>query len=265
MEQAKEHFLESVPHVTAIFVRGSAARGEPGPYSDLDMILILNRRQVSPDDKHHSLTVPTHTRFFNGCLVTAEEMTRKSFQEDHLSKRDERFFWKIRALRESRILYDPTNLVKETVRKMNKNRRDPVAQAYVIGYYFNEVLEFVGKLRNALIARDAALAIYSARQVSWAAGEIIIALNRITPKSDNTFVREVLGVRLKPDSFKRDFLEGLGYGPRASNPSVVGKAAQNLASGIYLLLRRTFFAKARGDLRILLTAPEVENLLFTSH
>ena len=53
--------------------------------------------------------------------------------------------------------------------------------------------------------------------------------------------------------------KALGYGPRATDPSAVGKAALGSASEIHLLLLHTFPPEARGDLRILLTSPNVEN------
>ena len=264
-EEAKDYFLEHVPHVTAIWVRGSVARGEPGPYSDIDMMIVLDQERVRPKNELHSRFFTEYSRFFNECLVRVEETTGKSFRQDHLSKYDERFFWKLRSLRESRILYDPTGLVKETIRRMNKISSDPVAQGHVVAYYFGEVLEFVGKLKNALAAGDAMLAKYSARMLAWSTGEIIIALNGIAPKSDNTFVKAVLGARVKPNRFKTDFLEALGYGTRASNPNAVGKSALAVASKIYLLLRHTFRAKATSDLRSLLTNPEVKNLLSTNY
>ncbi len=139
MAEAREYFLEHIPHVSAIWVRGSVARGEPGPYSDIDMMIVLGQEQARPRNQFHSRFFNEYSRFFNECLVRVEETTEKSFRQDHLSKYDERFFWKLRALRESRILYDPTGIVKETIRRMNKISRDPVAQGYVIGYYFGEV------------------------------------------------------------------------------------------------------------------------------
>ncbi len=125
------------------------------------------------------------------------------------------------------------------------------------------MLEYLGKVRNAIISKDQIMVKYAAGVLAETAGEILVAVNRIHVRTENTFVRQVLKAETLPESFNKDFIEAYGYGLMASNHLTVANGALRLARSTHLLVKRKFLRRSRGNLRRLLTAPETEALLYS--
>ncbi len=253
LNEAKNFFLRKIKNVKAIYCVGSAARGDPGPHSDIDITIVSNR------------SVPRRRRwyagYFNDCLILALRIDEKDFLKSYLSRYEPRFFWRFSTFQDCRVLYDPANLISRTVRKMNKMRNDPVAQEFVVQHRYPQMLEYLGKMRNAIISKDHIMVKYAARVLAETVGEILVAINRIQVRTENTFVRQVLKAETRPEGFNRDFIEAYGYGSKASNHLTVANAALRLARNTHSLVKKKFLRKSSGNLRRLLTAQETEALL----
>ncbi len=253
LEEAKNFFVRNAKNVKAIYCVGSAARGDPGPHSDIDIVIVSGRSVPR--------TRRWYTGYFNGCLTLALRIDAKQFLKSYLSRYEPRFFWRFSAFQDCMVLYDPTNLISRTVRKMNKMRNDPIAQEFVIQHRYPQMLEYLGKMRNAIISKDHVMVKYAARVLAEIAGEILVAINRIQVRTENTFVRQVLKAETRPESFNRDFIEAYGYGSKATNHLTVANAALGLARSTHSLVKRKFLRGSSGNLRRLLTAQETEALL----
>ncbi len=192
----------------------------------------------------------------------ALRIDEKDFIKSYISRYEPRFFWRFRAFQDCRVLYDPTNLIGRAVRRMNKMRNDPIAQEFVVQHRYPQMLEYLGKMRNAITSKDHIMVKYAARVLAETAGEIVVAINRIHVRTENTFLRQVLKAETKPEGFNRDFIEAYGYGSTASNHLTVANAGLSLARSTHSLVKRKFLRRSSGNLRRLLTAPETEALLY---
>src|SRR6266581_3398119 len=86
------------PHLSGILVHGSVARGEPGPFSDIDMLGVTNRKKK-----------PADFSYFDGDIYVGVGFLSVAELEKELT--DPRaFFWPRGSAKTTRILYDPRGI-----------------------------------------------------------------------------------------------------------------------------------------------------------
>ena len=163
---------------------------------------MLDEGQVRPRSQYD-------LRFFNGCLDHAEEMTTKSFREDNLSKRGERLFWKLRALRESRVLYDPTGSCQRVRSKNQQDQQRPLCLRLCDHLLFRRGPRMCWKASEILSwLGDEPLVKYSAPDAILVSGRNHDSTQQYRAEMGQHVCERRLGASLKPRRFKRRFVEG---------------------------------------------------------
>ena len=97
------------PHLVGILVHGSVARGEPGPYSDIDMVAV-----TGPGKKK-----PSEYSFFDGDVYVGVGFLSVTELEKEF-KDPNKFFWARGSAQATRLLYDPRGILR---RIMVRGRR----------------------------------------------------------------------------------------------------------------------------------------------
>src|SRR5207249_6419741 len=88
------------PNVVGVLVHGSVARGEPGPFSDIDLVAVTSRGKK-----------PSEFSYFDGDIYVGVGFLRVAELESEF--RDPKaFFWARGSAKATRVLYDPRRILK---------------------------------------------------------------------------------------------------------------------------------------------------------
>ena len=90
------------PRIAGILVHGSVARREPGPFSDIDMVVVTNRRRK-----------PSEFSYFDGDIYVGVGFLSVAELEQEFTD-PKAFFWARGSAKATRILYDPREFCKES-------------------------------------------------------------------------------------------------------------------------------------------------------
>src|SRR5207249_3876837 len=88
------------PNVVGVLVHGSVARGEPGPFSDIDLVAVTSRGKK-----------PSEFSYFNGAIYVGVGFLRVAELEREFSD-PKTFFWARGSAKSTRVLYDPRGILK---------------------------------------------------------------------------------------------------------------------------------------------------------
>ena len=88
------------PNVIGVLVHGSVARGEPGPFSDIDMLAVTNRGRK-----------PSEFSYFDGDIHVGVGFVRIADLEKEFID-PKAFFWARGSALATRVLYDPKGIVR---------------------------------------------------------------------------------------------------------------------------------------------------------
>ncbi len=240
-QRAARRILKNYTRILAIAVDGSVGRRRPLPYSDIDMYAI-----VAPERKLDPLYY-----FDNGCYVAIWFIpTRKKTGEKGIH-----FYYARGGSFTARPLYDPRGILKRHIR-MRKNST-PTAELVesILWDAYTNIIEYAGKLRNGRLIRDEYLTRYAARIISQKSENAIIALNDISPMSENVVWHLVMRAKNRPEHFAKDYPVALGLKGTAETKRVFSSALR-LAQESLRFIRESYVGKARHrNFRALLNEP----------
>lgn len=231
------------PHLTGIFVHGSVARGEAGPFSDVDMVCVTKQKRKPMDFSYFYKDIYVGVGF----LSIAE--LEKEFTDPNS------FFWAKGSANATRILYDPKDLLRRVMQRWKKTKPSHKLLEKSLWDEYHNMIEYSGKLRNAWPKRDEYLTRYSARVVAQHAQRAIIALNELPIISENYLWNHVLEARKRPRHLRADYPVALGI--RGTQDTwTVYLAAMRLCRETLRLVRDDFEHRAKNvRFRALLAEP----------
>jgi len=224
----KEH-----PSLVGIQVHGSVARGEPGPFSDIDLLCVYGQHMKPHDFSYFDGDIYVGVGFLTVSALEKEFTDPKSF------------FWARGSADETRILYDPKGVLKRLVvrwKGAEPSRRvveDSLWEAY------HNIVEYSGKLRNGWFGHDEYLTRYSASIIAVHVERAMVALNDISIISENYLWKQILRAKKKPQHLKVDY--PLARGLKATQDSLrVFRAALRLCKETLQLIRSESVSNARN-------------------
>jgi len=195
------------PHLAGILVHGSVARGEPGPFSDIDMLGVTNQKRK-----------PADFSFFDGDIyVGVGFLSLAELEREFTDPRA--FFWARGSAETTRILYDPRGILRRLMLRWNKAKLPSRVLEKSLWDAYHNIIEYSGKLRNGWLNRNDFLTRYSARIVAEHVERAIIALNDLSiisenyasPDSERGKKTKASRYRLSPSSWnKGDGRHGIG-------------------------------------------------------
>ncbi len=231
------------PHLAGILVHGSVARGEPGPFSDIDMLGVTNRKKKPADFSYFDGDIYVGVGF----LSVAE--LGKEFTDPRA------FFWARGSAETTRILYDPKGVLRRIMLRWKKARPSHQILEKSLWDEYHNIIEYSGKLRNSWLKRDEFLTRYSARVIAQHVERAIIALNDISVISENYLWQQILNARKRPMHLRTDYPLALGI-RGTEEAAKVYRSALRLCRETLRLIRNEFGEKAKHmRFRALLTEP----------
>ena len=229
--RAASYLRQEYPGLLGILVHGSVARGEPGPFSDIDMVAVTNRRKPSP-----------FSYFDEGIYVGVDFQSLRHLQDEFTSPVE--FFWARGSASDTRILYDPRGILHKIVARWGRARPSHQVLETSLWDAYHNIIEYSGKLRNGWVKHDEYLTRYSARVIAQHVGRALIALNHISVVSENYVWHQILKAKRRPRHFGIDFPLALGIRGTLDTGKVY-RAGLRLCGEALRLIREEFGEKAK--------------------
>lgn len=244
--RSAKRILTQYPRILAIGLDGSAGRGQPMPYSDIDIFVIM------PPGRR-----PAPISYFDsGCYVGIGFNT---FSEEggglSTSVKGIDFFWARGGSQSTRILYDPKGILKRHIKLRRSSRPSRGTIESILWDSFSNIIEYAGKLRNGWHTRNEYLTRYAARIVAERAQNAVMTLNDISPTSENIVWHLVMKAQKKPPHFTADYPTALGL-KGTNNTRKVFFSGLRLARETLRLIKEEYSENVtQGNFRTLLAQP----------
>ncbi len=186
------------PNVIGVLVHGSVARGEPGPFSDIDLLVVTSRGKK-----------PSEFSYFDGDIYVGVGFLRVAELEKEFSD-PKAFFWARGSAKATRVFYDPKGILKRILVRWRQAKPSQQILEKSLWDMYHNIIEYSGKLRNGWRNQDEYMTRYAARVIAQHAERAIIALNYISIVSENYVWHHVLGAKRRPRHVGIDYPIALG-------------------------------------------------------
>src|SRR5713101_130590 len=161
------------PNVIGVMVHGSVARGEPGPFSDMDLVAV-----TGPGKR------PSEFSYFDGDIYVGVGFLPLRELEREFGD-PKAFFWARGSAKATRVLYDPKGVLSRILARWRLSKLSHQILEKSLWDDYHNIIEYSGKLRNGWRNRDEYLTRYSARVIGQHVERAIIALNDLSVISEN--------------------------------------------------------------------------------
>src|SRR4029077_2317792 len=155
------------PNVIGVLVHGSVARGEPGPFSDIDLLAVMSRGKK-----------PLGFSYFDGDIYVGVGFLRVADLEREFDD-PKAFFWVRGSAKATRVLYDPKGILKRILVRWRQAKPSQQILEKSLWDTYHNIIEYSGKLRNGWRTRDEYMTRYAARVIAQYVESSIVALNEI--------------------------------------------------------------------------------------
>lgn len=218
------------PRARAFVVFGSFARGDAGPYSDVDLRVITAGEPVERD----------RVRFLGGDEGPLVHISigSRSFAElaASLQKPDE-WPWMAGILACAHVLDDPDDLIGTLRRLVETHRPAQLTTAAGVHYDLETLLEGITKCKNAHACGDDGEIFVHARHVAEYAVVLLLTLNDVIPALGRRAWRtRAATLPVAPPGYRADLALCAGDTGQARTSAEVFAAAMRLGEGTLRLL-----------------------------
>src|SRR6266849_6039648 len=166
--RATSYVKREYPRLAGILVHGSVARGEPGPFSDIDMLAVTNENRK-----------PSEFSYFDGVVYVGVGFMSVAELEKEFAE-PKAFFWARGSAKATRVLYDPKGILKRIIARWRSAKpSQPILEKSLWDAYHN-IIEYSGKLRNGWRNRDEYMMRYAAQIIAEHVERGIIAMNDLS-------------------------------------------------------------------------------------
>jgi predicted nucleotidyltransferase len=234
------------PNVIGVLVHGSVARGEPGPFSDIDLVAVTSRGKK-----------PSEFSYFDGDIYVGVGFLRVAELEREF--RDPKaFFWARGSAKATRVLYDPKGILTRIFARWRLAKPSQQILEKSLWDTYHNILEYSGKLRNGWRNRDEYMTRYAAQIIAEHVERGIIALNDISIVSENYLWHQVLKAKKRPSHLRIDY--PIARGIRGTKEtSKIYRSALRLCSETLRLIRNDLRKKPKHKRFRALLAEPLEN------
>ncbi len=213
-------------------MHGSVARGEPGPFSDIDLLAVTSRGKK-----------PSAFSYFDGDIYVGVGFLRVGELEREF--RDPKaFFWARGSAKAARVIYDPKGVLKRILVRWRLARPSKHILEESLWEMYHNIIEYSGKLRNGRSNQDEYMTRYAARVIAQCAERTIVTLNETPIISENYVWHQVLKAKKKPRHLATDYPIALGIRGTKDTSKVYGSALR-LCRETLRLIRKEFGEKAK--------------------
>jgi predicted nucleotidyltransferase len=230
-------------NVIGLMVHGSVARGEPGPFSDIDLVAVTSRGRK-----------PSEFSYFDGDIYVGVGFLRVAELEREFSD-PKAFFWARGSANATRVLYDPKDVLKRILSRWRLAKPSQQILEKSLWDTHHNIIEYSGKLRNGWRNRDEYMTRYAAQIIAEHAERGIIAMNDLSIISENYLWHQVLKAKKRPSHLRIDY--PIARGIRGTKEtSKIYRSALRLCSETLRLIRNDLRKKTKHKrFRALLAEP----------
>ncbi len=232
MNRAASYVRQEYPNLVGVLVHGSVARGEPGPFSDIDLVAVTGRGKK-----------PSAFSYFDRGIYVGVGFLRVRHLEKEFNDPEE-FFWARGSAKATRVLYDPKGILKRILVRWRQAKPSQQILETSLWDMYHNLIEYSGKLRNGYRNRDEYMTRHAARVIAQCVERTIIALNDISIISENYVWHQVSKAKKKPKHVRTDYPIALGIrGTRET--SKVYRSALRLCKETLRLVKKEFAERAK--------------------
>ena len=134
--------------VVGVLVHGSVARGEPGPFSDVDMLAVTNHGRK-----------PSEFSYFDGDIYVGVGFLRVAELEEEFTD-PKAFFWARGSAMATKVLCDPKGILRGILARWRRAKPSHQILETALWDMYHNMIEYSGKLRNGWRKRDEYLTRY---------------------------------------------------------------------------------------------------------
>lgn len=226
-DRAASLLRREYPQLAGILVHGSVARGDPGPFSDIDMVGVTNQKRK-----------PSEFSYFDGDIYVGVGFLSVTELEREFTD-SKSFFWVRGSAKASRILYDPKGILRRIIVRWKSAKPTHQILEKSLWDDYHNIIEYSGKLRNGWLKRDEYLTRYSARVIAQHVQRAIIALNDLSIISENYVWNQVLHAPKRTKHLQTDYPLALGI-RGTQDTQMVYRSAIRLCKETLCLIRDDF-------------------------
>jgi predicted nucleotidyltransferase len=232
LQRANSRILKENPSVLGIILDGSVGRGDMGPYSDVDIIVL-----TKPKSNLRKLFY-----FDDGVQVDVWFMGIDSY--DKKPKGNNAYY--ARGSQYNKILFDKNGSVKKMLARRASLKPSKEDIDEMLECSCRNLLEYAGKAKNGNLSRNWRLVRYSARMIAEASQNPILISNDIRMISENLLWNQLIAAKKRPEHFAIDYpvcfgLEGV------TDTGKVYKSAMRLAKESLLFVELEFGNRITAD------------------
>jgi hypothetical protein len=154
------------------------------------------------------------------------------------------FFWALGSARDTRILYDPNNVLRRILVRWKSAKPSQRLQESILWDAYHNLIEYSGKLRNGWTNHDNYLTRYSARIIAQDAGRAIVSLNELPIVSENYVWHQILNAKRRPRHLRVDYLLAIGL-EGTEDTAKVYQAGLRLSQETLRFIKENFEARAK--------------------
>lgn len=218
------------PRARAFLIFGSFARGDAGPYSDVDLRIITAGEPVERD----------RVRFLGGSegpLVHVSIGSRSFAELAALLQKPDEWPWIAGILARAQVLDDPDDLIGILRRLVETHRPARLISAAGLHYDLETLLEGITKCKNAHFRGDEAEILVNARHLAEYALVLLVSLNEVVPALGRRAWRQrARALPVAPPGYGADLALCSGDTGQARTSAEVFAAAMRLGEGTVRLL-----------------------------
>ena len=190
LNHARENILKKDPNVLGIIVNGSVARGDQGPYSDIDIIALTKPKSKLKKFFYFDDNIQVDIWF----MAIDKYSTPKGLDVQY-----------DRSAKSNLILFDKNGNVKRILDKIRTVHASSEDIQGMLEHSCRNLLEYAGKVRNGKIANDTRLIRYAAYMIAEASQNPIIIANNMRIVSENILWDQLSAAKKKPIHFAIDY------------------------------------------------------------
>jgi predicted nucleotidyltransferase len=247
LQRAKVRILKENPNVLGIIVDGSAARGDQGPYSDIDIIAL-----TKPKSKLKKLFY-----FEDKIQVDIWFMAIDSY--DKAPEGVGAMY--ARGPSGHRILFDKNGCVKKILAKWEHVPPKKSDIQEMIEHSCRNLIEYTGKVKNGWLVKDKYLIRYAAHMIAEAAQNPIIICNNIRIISENTGWTQLMEAKRKPKHFSIDYPICFGLVGETDTRKVYNSATRLAKESLLFIEQQTDKKLINERIKAMLTYKSESNII----
>lgn len=232
IDKTINYVLLKDPKPFAIILHGSVARGDNGPYSDVDITAIIEDGICS---KEESLSL-RFSKFFDGIFVTVGYFRMCDFVTAFGTRDPWEVLWKKVYINPSIAIYDPYS-VWEEIKNACVIEVTPQIKSDIYYTFLSGAIVYLGKLKNATIKMDKINIYDSACTIAHNIAYIILALNDLYPVSWKMIYNQISSAEVRPEHFHIDYPVAAGYVRQNITPNDVVNAGYRLVEECQKLIK----------------------------